>query len=166
MDVKTLVTDEGFQSIRPRVAVDAMCGDHGPEEVVAGVLGWASEHDDADLILVGDLDRINAAAPSGLPPHVTALPASELVSMDEHPALAVRRKRDASINVAMRLVKDGKADAVVTAGHTGAGVASAILNLGRLPGVDRPALAVQLLPDRRPLVLLDTGAPTASSGPN
>ena len=166
MDVKTLVTDEGVGSIRPRVAVDAMGGDHGPEEVVAGALDWAREHDDADLILVGDLDRINAAAADGLPPHVTALAASELVSMDEHPALAVRRKRDASINVAMRLVRDGSADAVVTAGHTGAGVASAILNLGRLPGVDRPALAVQMLTDRGPFVLLDIGATTDSSGHN
>src|SRR3954467_1254240 len=103
MDVKTLVTDEGLAGVRPRVAVDAMGGDHGPEEVVAGALAWAAEHDDADLILVGDLDRINTAPPAGLPSHVTAVAASELVSMHEHPALAVRRKRDASINVAMRL---------------------------------------------------------------
>ena len=63
----------------------------------------------------------------------------------------MRRKRDASINVCMRLVREGKADAVVTAGHTGAGVASAILNLGRLPGVDRPALAVQMVTDQGPV---------------
>ena len=86
--------------------------------------------------------------------------------MDEHGAAAVRRKRDASINVCMRLVKDGRADAVVTAGHTGAGVAAAILNLGRLPHVDRPALAVQLLTDRGPMVLLDIGATTDSTGSN
>jgi glycerol-3-phosphate acyltransferase PlsX len=86
--------------------------------------------------------------------------------MDEHPAAAVRSKRDASINVCMRLVKDGRADAVVTAGHTGAGVASAILFLGRLKGVDRPALAVQMVTDKGPMVLLDIGATTDSSGLN
>jgi glycerol-3-phosphate acyltransferase PlsX len=78
----------------------------------------------------------------------------------------VRRKRDASINVCMRLVRDGEADAVVTAGHTGAGVASAILHLKRLPGVDRPALAVQMITDSGPLILLDIGATTDSTGVN
>ena len=66
----------------------------------------------------------------------------------------------------MRLVKEGKADAVVTAGHTGAGVASAIINLGRLKGVDRPALAVQMVTDSGPMVLLDIGATTDSTGTN
>src|SRR5918997_6207889 len=101
-----------------------------------------------------------------LPPTVTIVPASESVTMDEHPAAAVRRKRDASINVCMRLVKEGRADAVVTAGHTGAGVASAILNLGRLRNVDRPALAVQMMTDSGPMVLLDIGATTDSTGEN
>ena len=86
--------------------------------------------------------------------------------MDEQPAAAVRRKRDASINVCMGLVRDGEADAVVTAGHTGAGVASAIVNLRRLPGVDRPALAVQMVTEKGPFVLLDIGATTDSTGHN
>jgi len=86
--------------------------------------------------------------------------------MDEAAAAAVRRKRDASINVCMRLVREGRADAVVTAGHTGAGVASAILHLGRLPGVDRPALAIQMVTERGPFVLLDIGATTDSTGRN
>ncbi len=86
--------------------------------------------------------------------------------MDEQPAAAVRRKRDASINVAMRLVRDGHADAIVTAGHTGAAVASAILLLHRLPGVDRPALAVQMTTAKGPFVLLDIGATTDSTGLN
>ena len=97
-----------------------------------------------------------------LPSHVRIVQASETVGMDEPPAVAVRRKRDASINVAMRLVRDGEADAVVTAGHTGAAVASAILHLKRLPGVDRPALAVQMITDSGPLILLDIGATTDS----
>ena len=78
--------------------------------------------------------------------------------MDEHPALAMREKKDASILVAAELVRNGDADAVVTAGHTGAGMAAGILKLGRLPGVDRPGLAVQMVTDTGPLVLIDIGA--------
>ncbi len=78
--------------------------------------------------------------------------------MDEHPAMALREKKDASILVATDLVKRGDADAVVTAGHTGAGMAAAVLRLGRLPGVDRPALAVQMITAQGSLVLLDIGA--------
>ena len=86
--------------------------------------------------------------------------------MDEHPALALREKKDASILVATDLVRRGEADAVVTAGHTGAGMAAAILRLGRLPGVDRPALAVQMVTDSGPFVLLDIGANPDSTGEN
>lgn len=100
-----------------------------------------------------------------LPSHVTIVQASETVGMDGA-ATSVRRKRDASINVCMRLVREDKADAVVTAGHTGCGVASAILHLGRLPGVDRPALAIQMVTDRGPFVLLDIGATTDANGRN
>jgi phosphate acyltransferase len=151
---------------RPRVAVDAMGGDHAPEEVVCGAVDWARLHDDVEVILVGDEARIMAFIDEPLPAHVRIVQASQLVEMGEAPAVAVRRKRDASINVAMRLVRDGEADAVVTAGHTGAGVASAILNLKRLPGVDRPALAVQMITETGPLTLLDIGATTDSTGVN
>lgn len=151
---------------RVRVAVDAMGGDHAPEEVVAGTLDWAQRNPGTDVILVGDEQRVTELLGVGPPHNLSIVAATESVAMDEHPALAVRRKRDASINVCMRLVKEGKADAVVTAGHTGAGVASAILNLGRLRNVDRPALAVQLVTDRGPMVLLDIGATTDSTGTN
>jgi phosphate acyltransferase len=151
---------------RPRVAVDAMGGDHAPEEVVRGAVDWARLHSDVEVILVGDEARITAFIDEPLPAHVRIVQASQLVEMGEAPAVAVRRKRDASINVAMRLVRDGEADAVVTAGHTGAGVASAILNLKRLPGVDRPALAVQMITETGPLTLLDIGATTDSTGVN
>ena len=86
--------------------------------------------------------------------------------MDEHPALALREKKDASIIVAVDLVKRGEADAVVTAGHTGAGMAAAVLRLGRLPGVDRPALAVQMITSAGPMVLLDIGANPDSTPEN
>ncbi|HUP83423.1 MAG TPA: phosphate acyltransferase PlsX [Candidatus Limnocylindria bacterium] len=151
---------------RVRVAVDAMGGDHAPEEVVIGSVDWARLHPDTDVILVGDEPRITPFISGERPANVSIVQASQSVTMDEHPAAAVRSKRDASINVAMRLVKDGQADAVVTAGHTGAGVASAILFLGRLKGVDRPALAVQMVTDKGPMVLLDIGATTDSSGLN
>ena len=86
--------------------------------------------------------------------------------MDEHPALALREKKDATIIVAVDLVKRGEADAVVTAGHTGAGMAAAVLRLGRLPGVDRPALAVQMITSAGPVVLLDIGANPDSTPEN
>ncbi|HET7677599.1 MAG TPA: phosphate acyltransferase PlsX [Candidatus Limnocylindrales bacterium] len=149
-----------------RVAVDAMGGDHAPAEVVIGALEWARDHPETEVILVGHEPVIRKHLAGELPAHVSIVQASESVGMDEQPALAVRRKRDASINVCMRLVREGHADAVVTAGHTGAGVAAAILGLKRLPGVDRPALAVQMLTQRGPLVLLDIGATTDSTGHN
>jgi phosphate acyltransferase len=151
---------------RLSVAVDAMGGDHGPSEVVPGTLEWAREHPETDVILVGEEARIAPFVDGPLPSHVTLVPASELVAMDESPATAVRRKRDASINVAMHLVRSGRADSVVTAGHTGAGVAAAILGLGRLRGVDRPALAIQMVSDKGPFVLLDIGATTDSTALN
>ncbi|HEY8135673.1 MAG TPA: phosphate acyltransferase PlsX [Candidatus Limnocylindrales bacterium] len=166
MDLEVLRSGHTATPGRVRVAVDAMGGDHAPEEVVIGSVDWARGHPDTDVILVGDEPRIEPFIGPDRPANVSIVQASQSVSMEEHPAAAVRSKRDASINVCMRLVKDGQADAVVTAGHTGAGVASAILFLGRLKGVDRPALAVQMVTDKGPMVLLDIGATTDSSGLN
>ena len=166
MDLEVLRQGPTGATGRVRVAVDAMGGDHAPEEVVIGSVDWARAHPDTDVILVGDTAVIEPFIGASRPANVSLVQAAESVSMEEQPAAAVRRKRDASINVAMRLVKDGQADAVVTAGHTGAGVASAILFLGRLKGVDRPALAVQLITDKGPMVLLDIGATTDSTGVN
>jgi glycerol-3-phosphate acyltransferase PlsX len=167
VDVATV--RRGFERDAPtlaRVAVDAMGGDYAPAEVVAGAVDWARDHGDTEVLLVGDEARIREHIEGSLPATVTIVPAADSVAMDEHPAAAVRRKRDASINVCMRLVREGRADAVMSAGHTGAGVAAAILGLGRLPGVDRPALAVQMVTDKGPFVLLDIGATTDSSGHN
>lgn len=147
------------------IAVDAMGGDHGPAEVVPGALDHARAHPDDRVLLVGDTAIIGAIA-GALPSNVSIVQASEVVGMDEHPAMALREKKDSSILVATDLVKRGEADAVVTAGHTGAGMAAAVLRLGRLPGVDRPALAVQLITDAGTLVLLDIGANPDSSPEN
>ena len=148
-----------------RVAFDAMGGDHGPTEVVPGVLDYARAHPDVELILVGDTDTVRRIA-GDLPRNVSIVHAGSVVGMDEHPALALREKKDSSILVATELVRDGKADAVVTAGHTGAGMAAGILKLGRLPGVDRPGLAVQMITDTGPMVLIDIGANPDSTPEN
>jgi len=140
-----------------RLAVDAMGGDHGPAEVVPGALDHAAAHPEDRVLLVGDPDRVGAIA-GPLPANVEIVPASQVVEMHEHPALALREKKDASILVGCDLVRNGTADAIVTAGHTGAAMAAAILRIGRLPGVDRPALAVQMVRAGRPFVLLDIGA--------
>jgi glycerol-3-phosphate acyltransferase PlsX len=149
-----------------RVAVDAMGGDHGPAEVIPGALDFAASHPTDEIILVGDEPTIRALTGDPLPPNVSIVHASQVIGMDEHPALALREKKDASILVATDLVKRGAADAVVTAGHTGAGMAAAVLRLGRLPGVDRPALAVQMITDSGPMVLLDIGANPDSTPEN
>jgi glycerol-3-phosphate acyltransferase PlsX len=146
------VTDRGV-----RVAIDAMGGDHGPSEIVPGALDFARSHPADELILVGDEATIRGLTPD-LPPNARIVHASQVIGMDEHPALALREKKDATILVATDLVKRGEADAVITAGHTGAGMAAAVLRLGRLSGVDRPALAVQMITDSGPMVLLDIGA--------
>jgi glycerol-3-phosphate acyltransferase PlsX len=148
-----------------RVAVDAMGGDHGPAEVIPGALDHAAAHLEDQVILVGDEAIIRTIA-GDLPWNVRIVHASQVIGMDEHPALAMREKKDASIIVAMDLVKHGEADAIVTAGHTGAGMAAAVLRLGRLPGVDRPALAVQMVTDTGPMVLLDIGANPDSTAEN
>ncbi len=148
-----------------RVAVDAMGGDHGPAEVIPGVLAYARAQPDDELILVGDTPTVARLA-GELPANVRIAHAGSVVGMDEHPAQALREKKDASILVATDLVKRGEADAVVTAGHTGAGMAAAILRLGRLPGVDRPGLAVQIVTETGSLVLIDIGANPDSTPEN
>ncbi|CAN5504167.1 phosphate acyltransferase PlsX [soil metagenome] len=148
-----------------RVAIDAMGGDHGPSEIVPGALAFARSHPRDELILVGDEAAVRSIA-GDLPVTVRIVHASQVIGMDEHPALTLREKKDATILVATDLVKRGEADAVVTAGHTGAGMAAAVLRLGRLPGVDRPALAVQMITDSGPMVLLDIGANPDSTAEN
>ncbi|HEY0444010.1 MAG TPA: phosphate acyltransferase PlsX [Candidatus Limnocylindrales bacterium] len=148
-----------------RIAVDAMGSDHGPVEVVHGALTFAAANPRDRLTLVGDEATLREIA-GDLPANVSIVHAAQVIAMDEHPALAIREKKDASILVAMDLVRRGDADAVVTAGHTGAGMAAAVLRLGRLRGVDRPALAVQMITDAGPFVLLDIGANPDSTAEN
>ena len=144
---------------RATIAVDAMGGDHGPAVVVAGALA-AARQDGARLVLVGDENAIRQELAkhktSGL--DVEVVHASEVAEMGDKPSDVVRRKKDASIVVACRLVKEGKADGVVSAGNSGATLASGMFVLGRAPGVERPALATVMPTERRPMVLIDVGA--------
>jgi glycerol-3-phosphate acyltransferase PlsX len=142
-----------------------MGGDHGPREVVPGALEYARAHAEDRILLVGAVDVLTPLVGTP-PPNIEIVPATELIGMDEHPARALVRKKDSSIVVATRLVEDGRADAVVTAGHTGAAMAAGKLILGTLPAIDRPALAVQIVAGDRPFVLLDIGANPDSTGEN
>ncbi len=142
-----------------RIAVDAMGGDHAPDDIVRGALLYREVVGTADLILVGDdsrLKKLVGAKAAG----IEIVHAAGVVGMDEHPAAALRRRDDTSIGVATRLVKDGNADAVVSAGNTGATMAAALLILGRVRGIDRPALCGMLpvTSERRATCLLDAGA--------
>jgi glycerol-3-phosphate acyltransferase PlsX len=144
----------------PVIAVDAMGGDRAPEAIVAGALDAAATLD-VHVLLAGPPDTIRALVPDGtLPPGVDILAASEVIAMDDEPAAAVRNKRDASLVRCAEAVRDGRAHAMVGAGNTGATMAAALLRMGRIRGVHRPAIAVPLpVPgsDRRNL-LVDAGA--------
>ena len=145
-----------------------MGGDNAPGEIVRGGVDAAVGLEDVKVLLVGVKELIDAEL-AKYPKEVAAatkkgtlevIHAPDVAEMDESPVTAVRKKKDCSINVAMRLVKEGRADAFVSAGNSGAVATSAILNLGRIKGVQRPAIAT-ILPTRiprRPLLLLDAGA--------
>jgi len=143
-----------------RIAVDAMGGDHAPSEVVRGALDYAGRGPD-QVILVGDVSRIEREL-SDLgrtrPSNMTLVDAPEVIGMGEHPATAVRTRKRASIVVATDMVRDGTADAVVSAGSTGATMAAAVFRLGRIPGIDRPALPAYMATPTGPVTLLDVGA--------
>ena len=131
-----------------RIAVDAMGGDRAPEEVVAGALEAVSPQ--ITPVLVG---------PAGLDTGgLELVEAATTIAMDEKPIEAVRAKRDSSLVVACRLVREGRADAAVSAGNTGAMLAAGLLEMRRLPGVNRPAIAVVLPARLGPSVLIDAGA--------
>lgn len=143
-----------------RIAVDAMGGDRGPELVARAAVGAAAASSNLKIILVGDRTQVEAALrKSGRGrASIEVIHASETVGMSEPPAGAIRKKKDSSIAVAMRLIKEGKADALVSAGNTGAVVAGSLVSIGRLHGVSRPAIATFYPTSRRWAVFLDIGA--------
>ncbi len=146
-------------SNRPIIAVDAMGGDFGPSTVVPGAISAAKLYD-LTVRLVGDTAKIQGEI-ERLDVHgvdYDIVPAGDVVHMNEKPSDVLRRKKDSSIQVACRLVRDGDAHAVVSAGHSGATVACGMFIVGRIPGVERPALTTLLPTEKKPLVILDVGA--------
>ena len=140
------------------VALDGMGGDFAPRATVEGAVRAAGTG--IEIALVGDeavlrreLERLG-----GVPVGVRLVHAPDAITMEEHASLDMRRRRESSIYVAMELVKSGQADAFVSLGNTGAVLALALVVLGRLPGVERPALSALLPRPQRPVLLLDVGA--------
>ncbi len=144
-----------------RIALDAMGGDKAPVAVVDGAIEAVVEAGGRfELVLVGRRDELEKyISESGLPTeNIEIVHAPDVIGMSESPATAIRRKRDSSISVATRLHKEGAADAVVSAGNTGAAVASSLLSLGRIPGIDRPAIAIFYPSRNGGTIVLDGGA--------
>ena len=142
-----------------RLAVDALGGDNAPGEVVAGALAAARRLGDDEVILVGPEAEIRPHLPPEVPPNVSVRASGGPIGMDEEPAAALRARPDAGVSVAARMVRAGEADALFSAGNTGATVAAALMRVGRMEGVRRPAIST-VLPLTNPVLLLDAGATT------
>ena len=162
-----------------RIAIDAMGGDHAPFEIIAGAV-WAASEYGVGLELVGKQDRIEqcleqiqqegflsscgkAAGKRRIKVDVKSLDikithASEIIEMGEAPGQAIRKKKNSSIVLTVNSVATGSSDALVAAGSTGAAMASSLFGLGRIPGIDRPAIAVTLPTMKKPIVVIDGGA--------
>ena len=142
-----------------RIALDAMGGDHAPQDMVNGAWDFVQTHGQHHVILVGDQAKIEQAL-EGRPlgNNLSIVHAPQVIDMGEHPAQAVRRKKDASVVVCANLVRKGEADAMVSAGNTGATMASALLRIGRIPGIDRPAIGSPMPTLQGPSVIVDAGA--------
>lgn len=141
-----------------RIAIDGMGGDHAPDEILSGAVEAAKKHPEATLLLVGQKDRLSKQA---LPANIQIIHATQIVEMKEEPVKALRTKPDSSLRVAMTLVKEGKADAVISAGNTGAMVAGAIFplfGLGNLEGVKRPGIAIPMPVEGGTCAMIDMGA--------
>lgn len=136
------------------VAVDAMGGDHAPDVVIDGVRTALLQDASLSVLLVGTEEVLASFEHE----RCTAVVATETIAMDEHPASAVRSKKDSSIVVGCRLVREGRARGFFSAGSTGACMAAATLGMGRLSGVVRPALATVIPAGARPTTLIDIGA--------
>lgn len=150
-----------FKEDTMKIAVDAMGGDYAPRHIVSGAISAARlARDRFEIVLVGDREKIEHE----LARHyrttelaITTYHASQIVEMDDIPAIALKRKRDSSISVAMQLHKEGKVDAVVSAGNTGAALASSLIKLRKIKNVIRPAIGSILPNGRSATLLIDAG---------
>ena len=143
-----------------KIAVDVMGTNYGPQELVLGAVQAVRAYD-CEVVLVGDseiikklLEEYNAADERKITVHHS----SEVINMDEHPGIAVKTKKDASIVVATKLLRDKECDALVSSGSTGAAVAAALFGLGRIRGIERPAIATPIPSLTGTTVVLDSGA--------
>jgi glycerol-3-phosphate acyltransferase PlsX len=143
-----------------RIAVDAMGGDHAPEMIVRGAVDALCDFDDIELILVGDEARIRESIPelNGSGDRLRVVHASESIGMEESPVESIRRKKDSSLLRVIQLGAEGAADAVLSAGNTGAYAAACQLKLRPLPCISRPGIAVTIPTFHKPIVLCDVGA--------
>lgn len=148
-------------SVKPTIAIDAMGGDHGPAVVVSGAVS-AARRFGVHVLLFGNQQPIEQALAShgtaGL--DVTVVPTSDDITMGDHPAQAVRRKPDSSLMRAITAVKDNEAAAMVSAGNSGAVMAGALMSLGRIKGIDRPAIASYMPSKSGRILVVDLGAVT------
>lgn len=143
-----------------KIAVDVMGTDYGPAEIIKGVLQAVSEYG-CDVVLVGDQEVIRrelAREHQENNPRVTIHHASQVIEMQDHPGISVKKKKDASIVVATHLLHEKECDALVSSGSTGAAVASALFGLGRIRGIERPAIATVIPNVKGATVLVDSGA--------
>ena len=142
------------------IALDAMGGDNAPDAIVAGAVAALNRYPDIRILLSGPKDRLEALLDGAgeVRSRVEILPADEVIGMDESPMLAVRRKVNSSLVQAMLAVREKRAGAVVSAGSTGAVLAGGMLRIGRIPGIERPALAPVIPGAKKPFLLIDAGA--------
>lgn len=139
------------------IAVDAMGGDHAPQEIVKGALAAVDAYG-VDVLLVGKKSEISPLVPTRYGSHVQLLHAADVIAMDAHPLKAVRQQKDSSVVVGVAAVKEQKAQALISAGSTGAAMAASLLGWGRIKGVDRPAIATVLPTLKGVCLMLDAGA--------
>ena len=142
------------------IALDAMGGDQAPDAIVAGAVAALRSYSDVHVLLAGPEARLDALLKDAgdVRGRVEILPADEVIGMDESPMLAVRKKVNSSLVQAMLAVREGRAGAVVSAGNTGAVLAGGMLRIGRIPGIERPALAPVIPGSKKPFLLIDAGA--------
>jgi glycerol-3-phosphate acyltransferase PlsX len=147
-----------------RIAVDALGGDNAPREIVAGTISVAGRLPQDEFVLVGKPEVVEPELGPDVPENISLRASGGAVGMDDEPSATLRANPDASVAVAARMVRGGEADALFSAGNTGATVAAALLRMGRLEGCRRPAIAT-MLPFPSPVMLLDAGA-TVSCRPH
>lgn len=140
-----------------RLALDAMGGDHAPEMIIQGALEAAALMPDT-ILLVGPPEVIGKHLPSPAPRNIEIIPASEMVGMDEKPTDAYRTKKDSSMMVCAQMVHEGRADAFISAGNTGAATTFSLMTWRQIAGIHRPAIASQIPSIEGDFVLLDAGA--------